>query len=657
MMRLLSLALWVYIVLWAALLIHCVLKRRFYPIFGRGLGTKVFWLFTFAFMNPLLTVLYLIFGVIFKAGEVEAKGIRAGGILSILLVLVTLGVFELPSLKGQKTEVSVVHNGQEKKKDGGFQGHVGILEANNNHSTMTSSTQSGNARFYAKSIVIRSKNDHLLIDKVCRFMQENIVKLPYVEEVAYCPVGAEMNNLQSHADIMIVVDARKINESGIGINHKLEAEISCFAGTEPVEKFSHSHYSNSPPLVRFSMNNKLKHSSTFKGIESSKAKYKQQSENIGKQFVEAITKQFDKWIEEHGLLPELPEYMYSREVTEVGYEFLKDAKLIYHGGGLMRNYRAVWSYEDERENAEAFREVRDILREHGWHGGDYLDKESEHKIEYFTMSKDYDHIEIFRMRGRSDSGGIVFGDKEGLDKKLQIAVEYLSLFTREQINDVLGKLFASEAALETKLIFEKYNSDESVKQLLFDAVESQQIKTMGGYLLIGRYYANRGEMGKATEALITARVMSRAKMKHGPASNEIKSLAKKIGDESLAKAEIGIEYYQRAGFIDISTVYDGVVYERSVDEPLMFYTVQADEEGFEKIDIKTVVTRISKAIGTEGQYEVEIISKRNNGSSWEQGGLSGSITLHDSLDHNKSFRLDVERLDGERFKLTVRRDN
>lgn len=606
-------------------------------------------------MNPLLTLLYLIFGVIFKAGEEDTEKIRAGGIVSIVLVLVILGVFELPSLKDQKREVSVVHSGQE-KKEGGFQGHVGVLEANNSLSTSTSSSTSGNARFCARSIVIRSKSDHLLIDKVCRFLQKNIVKLPYVDQVAYWSAGAETNNPESQADIMMVVDARKITESGIGINHKLEAEILCFAGTEPVEKHHHTHYSNTPPLIRFSMNNNLRHSSIFKGIESSKAKYKQQSENIGKQLVEAITKQFDKWIEEHGLLPELPEYMYGREVVEVEFEFLRNAKLLYRSGGLLMNCCAVWSYEDERVNAEVFMKVRDMLREQGWHGGDSLDKESKHKLESFTMSKGSDHIQIFRMRGRSDSGGILYGDQEGLDKKLPVVVEYLSLFTNEQINDVLMKLFVSEADLDTKLIFENLSSDESVKQLLFDAVESQQVKTMDGYLLIGRYYANRGEMSKATEALKMARVMGRAERKPNPASNEIKSLSEKIGDESLAKAEIGVEYYQRAGFIDISTVDNGIAYERSVDEPLMFYALPAGEEGVEKAKIKTVVIRISKVIGTEDQYEEETITKQNGSSSRGRSGLTGSIFLHNSLKHKESFGLDVERLEGERFKLTVRKE-
>jgi len=655
-MRLLSIALWLYMVVWAVLLIHCILKRRFYPIFGHGWGTKVFWLFTFAFMNPLLTALYLIFGVIFKTSEADAKGIKTGGIISIVLVVVTLVLFELPSLKGPKTEVSVVHSGQEKKKEVGFQSHAGVLKANNNLSTTTSSSKSGNARFCARSIVIRSKSDHLLIDKVCRYMQENIINLPYVKKVTYCPSGAGTNNFQNYADITILVDARKITKGGIGINHKLEVEISCLAGTEPVEKTHHTHHSNTPPLVKFSMNNNLSHRSSFRGIESSKAKYKQQSENIGKQVVEAITKQFDKFVKDNGLLPELPEYMYGREASAAEFEFLSKANLLYRSGGLLMNCCAIWSYEDERSNGEAFLEIRDILREEGWYGGDMLDKESKHSLESFTMRKDNDHIQIFRMRGRTDSGMNFYGDKKELDKKLPIAVEYLSLFTKEQINDVLKKLFTSDVDIETKLIFGNFHCDKSVKQFLLDSVESQKVKSMGGYLLVGGYYADRDETDKAIEALAMSRAMGRAESKHNPASNEIKSLAKKIGDESLAEAEVGVEYYERAGFIDLSTVYKGIVYERSVDEPLMFYTLQADEEGLEKTDIKTVVIRISKAMGAESKYEVEKISKRNNGSSIGKSLLNGSIFIHDSWSHSKPFRLDVERLKGERFKLTVRKE-
>jgi hypothetical protein len=234
-------------------------------------------------------------------------------------------------------------------------------------------------------------------------------------------------------------------------------------------------------------------------------------------------------------------------------------------------------------------------------------------------------------------------------------VEYLSLFTNEQVNDVLSRLFTSEEDIDTKLIFADFSSDESVKQLLLDSVESQQVKTMDGYMLIGQYYADRDEMARATQALMMARAMGRAERKHNPASNEIKELAKKIGDESLTKADIGIEYFNRTGFIDTSTLENGKVYERAVDEPLMFYTTPAEDEDDNQNGIKTIVVRIRKMTGVEDEYEVEIIKKQDGSSSVGKSALTGSISLHNPLDREDSFTLAMEELQNERVKFTVRK--
>jgi hypothetical protein len=191
---------------------------------------------------------------------------------------------------------------------------------------------------------------------------------------------------------------------------------------------------------------------------------------------------------------------------------------------------------------------------------------------------------------------------------------------------------------------------------LFDSVESQQVKTMDGHLLIGRHYAGRDETAKAIEALMMARALARAQRKHDPAAQEIKSLAKKIGDESLTKVELGVETYQRAGFIDMSAVDMDSAYERGVDEPLLFYAMSVDEEGSGKTQIKTVAIRISKAIGTEDQYEVETVMKQRGSSSVRKGELHGSLDLHDPMGREKLFRLDIEKLEGDRFKLSVQNE-
>lgn len=153
-----------------------------------------------------------------------------------------------------------------------------------------------------------------------------------------------------------------------------------------------------------------------------------------------------------------------------------------------------------------------------------------------------------------------------------------------------------------------------------------------------------------------ARALGRAEHKHNPSGNEIKELAKKIGDESLTKTDIGIEYYKRAGFIDLSTLENGKVYEWAVDEPLMFYTTPSENEGNDQNDIKTVVVRIRKMTGVEDEYEVETIKKQGGSSSLGKSALMESIFLQSSSGRKDSFTLAMEKLEDERFKFTVRKN-
>jgi hypothetical protein len=66
-------------------LIHCLLKRKFFPLLGPALATKAFWLVTFVFVNPLLTLLYMIFGVAIKDKPKNARTVNAGRVICLVL--------------------------------------------------------------------------------------------------------------------------------------------------------------------------------------------------------------------------------------------------------------------------------------------------------------------------------------------------------------------------------------------------------------------------------------------------------------------------------------------------------------------------------------------------------------------------------------------
>jgi hypothetical protein len=50
-----------YVLLWGGLLVACLRRRDFCPVFIDSRRTRQFWLVSFIFVNPLLTLLYLVF--------------------------------------------------------------------------------------------------------------------------------------------------------------------------------------------------------------------------------------------------------------------------------------------------------------------------------------------------------------------------------------------------------------------------------------------------------------------------------------------------------------------------------------------------------------------------------------------------------------------
>jgi len=62
LIKYLDVLMYVFLGVWLLLLVLCCLRKEFYPIFASSKSTRKFWLITFVFVNPLLVLLYLIFG-------------------------------------------------------------------------------------------------------------------------------------------------------------------------------------------------------------------------------------------------------------------------------------------------------------------------------------------------------------------------------------------------------------------------------------------------------------------------------------------------------------------------------------------------------------------------------------------------------------------
>lgn len=645
-----------YLAAWLCLLIHCLRRKRFFPILGSGLSTKLFWLATFPFFNPLLTLLYLLFAVVLPPLAPDRKHpiARTVSILTIAFIAVILIFFELPSFTRHAGPVTIGEKaGHDSDNESGLnlEASAGKLVSNNQYSTSVFSSHSPNARLNVRTILILCQDDHPLLDKTARLLQQQLAAQPYIRTVTYCPPSETPEMGQVLPDVFITLAMPKIDETPSPVGRKLSATITCTAG--PTLYPREINYLNAVPAVHFNMESTLRHQSSFTGIESRQARYKQQAENIAERIAKGLTEQFDKWKDAHGLMPELPDYLYGASTTPPQLPFLQGdfVRTVLSGGGLLIDNHTTWVLIDNRPTLDVLKDCRDQLTQLGWRGGSELDREAKYPVKRIDMTKGDDHITITR-QDRPDSDRGVIENADDTAEPMPLIVQYQSQFTTDRTNAAMHRLLDSDVDLETVMIFEHLIRSEEQKQQLLSRIERCPVQSMRGCLSMAKFYADQKRLEKAKAAFFRARALARTEKQHNPEPNRFKSLAKKLGDESLADANVDLEYYSEAGFTDLTGRTEPVTIERNLNEPAAFCI--ANDKG----EICTVVLTIQPAElpsqnpQTPPQYQLTQITKTTGSSSVGTNPYCPGPTSIYMREYGLDL-VNIEPLPNNRFRFTI----
>ena len=655
-----------YLVIWSALLIHCLFRREFYPIFGRRWGTKCLWLLTFVFLNPLLTLIYFIFGFLLrplKAGEHKEDSRTArtglGSAVAIVLIGVVLVFFELPS-SSSKSEPVVILNESGKNKpteqedsSGRFHAHIGTINARNNIQTLSSTSAGSGARVSTRNILIICQSPHDLLDRTMHEFQKSLAQLPYVGEVAYYPFGTWPKPGGLLPDVFITINMPQVNEKSFLRSRYFKAIIKWTAGSSIFAGTSHSDQTYTLPVVRFDIESQLDHESKMFGIEGSQAKYKLAADGICSEMIKSISKQFENLLDKYGQMPESPEMLYGDYHEPPEFSFLKADKvrLLISGKGLLKNNHTVWRFVSERETDKALTACRDEMKILGW-GQEDLGKD------YLQMQKGNEHIYIFRQDRRDSKAGTIFwSEPEKIASEASLIADYESDFTDDQMQKAMDALLNSDAEMKTLLIFEKYFRTPKQLEHLRSIIEESPVNTLDGCLMLARYWADCGETDRGRESLLRARAMQRTEKDYNVRADEIKSLARKLGDESLAEVPVTEEIFRQMGFINPEQLNEPVEIEKPINEPVLFYRRLGDGE------LQTFALRIIRS--QESSYLVPyhlltVESRKGSSSSSENSGKikPGGIWVVDTsinalTSESKSIQLQVKCLDNENFLFAI----
>jgi len=655
-----------YLIIWSALLIHCLFRREFYPIFGRRWGTQILWLVTFLFLNPLLTFVYFVFGFLLRPPKADEhkEGSRTartgfGSAIAIALIGVVLVFFELPLSSG-KSEPVVILNESGKNKpteqqgsSGRFQAHIGTINAKNNIQTLSSTSAGSGARVSTRNILIICQSPHNLLDHTMREFQKSLAQLPYVGEVAYYPFGTWPKPGGFLPDVFIIINMPQVKEKTFLRSRYFKAIIKWTAGSSIFAGTSHSDQTYTLPVVRFDIESQLEHESEMFGIESSRAKYKLAADSICNEMIKSISKQFENLLDKYGQMPESPEILHGvyHEPPELSFLKAEEVKKLISGSGLLKNNHTVWRFADERQTDKALMAYRDELKILGW-GQEDLGKE------YLRMQKENEHIYIFRQNKRGSKAGTFFwSESDKTVPETSLIADYESYLTSDQMQKAMDALLECNLEIKTILIFEKYFRTPKQLERLQSIIEASPVHTLDGCLMLARYWADRGETDKGRESLLRARAMQRTEKDHNVRAEEIKNLAGELGDESLAEVPVAEEIFRQMGFINPEQLSEPVEIEKPINEPVLFYRRLGDGE------LQTFALRIIRS--QESSYLVPyhlltVESRKGSSSSSESGGKvkPGGVWAVDTsinalTDESKSIQLQVKSLGNEHFLFAI----
>jgi len=654
-----------YIAVWLLLLVDCLRRKEFYPVLGNGLGTKVFWLATFLFFNPLLTLLYLIFGRLARP-TARPSFFRTG--LVVVPVLAILCASSVPWSRPGSKAVTVRRDPADGslKTDGGgkagVEAHLTVFEARDGINS-SSVTFSGNrAGFPCRRIALLNQSRHPLMERVGVEVQKRLAQLPFVEEVAYYPAGTRPPEGQSAPDVVIQLDAPQLKMWGLPFYRRLTAEIQVLAGPSPYQ--SNSHYSDhmTPPVLGFEWNGSLSHQSTMTGYETAGAKYKLAADDLAGEIAKALSKQFGDWMEKYGPTPSLPESFYGAYHSAPKLAFLPgdSVECVQSNCGLMKHNHTVWRFVDDRDTSVALRAIKSQLERDGWK--DRTSEISANGPSLVRMEKGTERIQVFRQQ-RHETGRAEIRTTSGQPPaQMPVVVQYEDLYSDQETEKALSDLLESGAPTDTLIAFENLYRSGRLRDRFSEAIENRKATSAEGNLVLAELYESRGEKEKARQALLRAAVLLKLQEDQGDIKRRIEDLAKKLGDEKMTQSPVSEETFRGLGFTEVTTAPATIESEVALDEPVLVCgRSEGEKDSLLSVRVRQATARVQAAPrdGKSPRYALHHLVAQNGGRSWTSIGLEvakdgrGLVNQVFSLPSGLHGAIQAESLGKGRFRIRI----
>ncbi len=638
---------------WFLLLLHCIGRKDFYPVVGRGWRTKLFWLATFLFFNPFLTLIYFVMGFSLKPPEGENRRHSAfAAITTVTLVVIIVVAFHLlPSVQpvakvipGRKsTEERSIFNSTPLKT--GM--YIGSLSSRSESNIfMTSSSNDFNS-VACRRIAVMCSDSHPVITRAGRAVQEKLAEMPGVESVALYPPGSSLESGNILPQLIVEIGLEKKKVIPLPLGRSSEFIISVKGGNKLWKGEYYWYEIPEPEVVSLEIGGTLTFKGLMKGLETRNYCYIQEGTKIGNEIAGLISERLYNLVRKEGMLPKLPaalqvEY---RDTPEVTFPEGVSVKEVFSGNDIMTYNHTVWEVAVNGDATSTIKTWYEMCTSEAWSPGRLR------KDIGFHVRRGNEWLVVSREKTSSR----VKPDDVTDDTLTRYYVHYYNLLSDDEFKSSVDSVLREDQPVEILLSLYPRIEEPDLKSRLIEKLFDAGSNSYRVNIVLSRFWFASGKNDLACDALLKAFVLSYARP-GGVKLVKLPSIAEGAGVKDLLELPIDEEVFHSVGFSNIADIGEGIEVECSIDEPILFY-MHGNDGMIETVALSIVEKWDST---TDYHYALQVVKSNVRQSEWSclegrkkpDGRWEIEETIH-MINWENMFQVRAHSISEDKFLISI----
>lgn len=638
-------------IFWLAMLVDCLRRPAFYPILGTNWRTKIFWLLTFALLNPLMTLMYLLCGRLLPPRPKAAWPVSVA-VIGVFLLLAAAQIWPSTGLRPQVLRFQRdPATGEMRLETGsastGLSLNAAATESTTAQNSISSTSGNDESFFSCDHIAVLGSSEHPLMQKVAGLLGRKLGDLPFVKSVTYHPPGSLPPVGGRLPDMVVTLDAPRLDEADLSGYRELTCTIDVSAGQIPWSSRHHVMSGESPPLYNVNYTSRLAHRSRTAGITAGDARYQAPAKGIVEQIEGGFLKALGEWSASHCSPAGLPAGFYGQYTAprESFFAARPGWQLVLSGTGMFEHNRTVWRFDDNRTAQDVLAAIKTQLVSEGFRGED-------HDGPYLRMSKDEQVFEAYQLPTME------FGETdEASAGPRSFAAVYRLRFTKAERCRALEDLLNSAASEGHLLAFQGavHVCPNDLADRLAARLADLPAASAQGLLAVAQWQHRQGKQDAARTSLRKAVALAWADGRKDDLKSTLEDLGPKLGMSNAAESRPSEEDLRETGIPQLSSESRTLERTLTVGESLRAWTLSASG------DLCTVRCGVLQGHKAGEPFRLSVTVGGNSGSMTSTVGISPATAPgRKSWLGTNSAGTDGVRViataaseDGKHFKLTV----